>query len=118
MSRRQPVLPDDDITRALAKDRLGVPAVVFFVMSAAAPLTYVAGVVTTGYAQTGLVGLPFAFAVIGVVLALFSVGYVAMGRSLPHGGAFYAYISHGLGKTQGVAAAWVALLAYSGLQIG
>lgn len=109
---------DDDITRALAKDRLGIPAVVFFVMSAAAPLTYVAGVVTTGYAVTGLIGIPVAFAVIGVVLALFSVGYVAMGRYLPHAGAFYAYVSHGLGKTFGVGAAWVALLAYNCLQVG
>jgi hypothetical protein len=51
---------DDDITQALARDRLGLPAVLFFVMSAAAPLTVVAGVLTTGYAVTGNVGLPSA----------------------------------------------------------
>ncbi len=33
------------LSTALARDRLGVAAVVFFVMSAAAPLTVVAGVV-------------------------------------------------------------------------
>lgn len=110
-------LPDDDITRALAKDRLGVPAVVFFVMSAAAPLTVVAGLVTTAYAVTGLNGIPVAFGIVGLALGLFSVGYVAMGRYLPHAGAFYAYIGHGLGKTVGVGAAWVALLAYNCLQI-
>jgi amino acid transporter len=110
-------LPDDDITRALAKDRLGAPAVVFFVMSAAAPLTVVAGVVTTGYAVTGLTGIPVAFLVIGLVLSLFSVGYVAMGRYLPHAGAFYAYVSHGLGKVPGVATAWIALLTYNALQV-
>jgi amino acid transporter len=110
-------LPDDDITRALAKDRLGVSAVVFFVMSAAAPLTVVAGVVTTGYAVTGLTGFPVAFTAIGLILALFSVGYVAMGRYLPHAGAFYAYTSHGLGKVTGVATAWMALLTYNLLQV-
>lgn len=109
---------DDDITRALASDRLGVPAVVFFVMSAAAPLTVVAGLVTTGFAVTGLTAMPAAYVAVGIVLALFSVGYVAMGRHLPHAGAFYAYISHGLGKPLGVAAAWVALLAYNALQVG
>jgi len=45
------------------------------------------------------------------------VGYVAMGRYLPHAGAFYAYISHGLGKSAGVGAAWLALVAYNCLQI-
>jgi amino acid transporter len=109
---------DDDITRALAKDRLGVFSVVFFVMSAAAPLTVVAGVLTTGYAVTGLTGIPAAFVTIGLILALFSVGYVAMSRHLPHAGAFYAYISHGLGKPLGVGAAWCALLAYNALQVG
>ena len=42
------------LSTALARDRLGVAAVVFFVMSAAAPLTVVAGVVPTGLAVTGL----------------------------------------------------------------
>jgi amino acid transporter len=109
---------EDEITQALAGDRLGLPAVLFFVMSAAAPLTVVAGVLTTGYAVTGNVGLPSAFVVVGVVLALFSVGYVTMSRHLPHAGAFYAYVSHGVGKTFGVGAAWVALFAYNLLQVG
>ena len=55
-----------NVSRALAADRLGVPSVVFFVMSAATPLTVVAGVVTTGYAVTGITGMPVAFVVIGV----------------------------------------------------
>jgi amino acid transporter len=106
------------VTQALARNRLGVPAVVFFVMSAAAPLTVVAGVVTTGYAVTGLIGIPLAFLAVGVVVALFAVGYVAMARHVAHAGAFYAFVSRGLGRPAGVAAAWVALLAYSALQVG
>ncbi|HTF09630.1 MAG TPA: hypothetical protein VK659_15790, partial [Asanoa sp.] len=46
------------VTGSLAAGRLGVPAVLFFVMSAATPLTVVAGVVTTGFATTGLIGIP------------------------------------------------------------
>jgi amino acid transporter len=107
-----------NVATALAADRLGVPAVVFFVMSAATPLTVVAGVVTTGYAVTGITGLPVAFVVIGAVLALFCVGYVSMARRVANAGAFSAYISRGIGRPIGVAGAWVAVVAYNALQIG
>jgi amino acid transporter len=107
-----------NVSTALAADRLGVPSVVFFVMSAATPLTVVAGIVTTGYAVTGNTGLPVAFVVIGAVLALFCVGYVSMARRVANAGAFYAYIARGIGRPIGVAGAWVALLAYNALQVG
>ncbi|MEU8106108.1 APC family permease [Nonomuraea muscovyensis] len=108
----------DPIARALAADRLGVPSVVYFVLSAAAPLTVVAGVVTTAYAVTGITGLPVAFLAVGAVLALFAVGYVAMARHMANAGAFYTYVSRGLGRPAGIAAAWVALIAYNALQVG
>jgi amino acid transporter len=108
----------DRITRTLARNRLGVPSVVFFVLSAAIPLTFVAGVVTTGYAVTGVTGFPVAFIVIALLLALFAVGYVAMSGHVTNAGAFYTYVAHGLGKPAGVAASWIALLAYTALQVG
>lgn len=108
----------DRVSRTLASNRLGVPAVVFFVLSAATPLTVVAGVVTTGFAVTGIIGLPIAFAAIAALLALFSVGYVAMSRHITNAGAFYTYVTHGLGRPAGVAAAYMALLAYNLLQVG
>ncbi|MDF5758280.1 APC family permease [Spongiactinospora sp. TRM90649] len=108
----------DAIEGALAADRLGAPSVVYFVLSAAAPLTVVAGVVTTAYAVTGITGLPIAFLAVGAVLALFSVGYVAMGRRIANAGAFYAYVTRGLGRPSGIAAAWIALIAYNALQVG
>ncbi|MBP2329179.1 amino acid transporter [Kibdelosporangium banguiense] len=101
----------------MAADRLGVPSVIFFVLSAIAPFTVVAGIVTTGYAVTGLIGIPLAFIAIAIVLALFSVGFVAMARHVVNAGAFYAYISQGLSRPLGVGAAWVALLAYNTLQV-
>jgi amino acid transporter len=107
-----------NVSLALAEDRLGVPSVLFFVMSAATPLTVVAGVVTTGFAVTGLIGIPLAFIIIGVVLALFSVGYVAMARHVVNAGAFYAYISQGLSRPLGVGCSWIALVAYNALQVG
>ncbi|GII65246.1 amino acid permease [Sphaerisporangium krabiense] len=106
------------VSAALAKDRLGVPSVVFFVISAAAPLMVVAGSVPTAYAVTGVIGVPFAFLMLGAIFTLFAVGYVTMARHVVNAGAFYAYAAQGLGRTQGVATAWVALLAYNALQLG
>lgn len=106
------------LTASLAADKLGIPAVVFFVVSAATPLTAVAGVITLGYAVTGLIGLPLAFLLIGALLILFCVGYVAMSRYIHNAGSFYAYIAQGLGRPAGVGAAWVALLSYNMLQVG
>jgi amino acid transporter len=106
------------MSRALARDRLGVPAVLFFVMAGVAPLTVAAGVIPSAYATTGLTGIPAAFIVIAVILAIFAAGYVAMTRHITNSGAFYAFISRGLGRIIGVAAALVALLSYSFLQVG
>lgn len=106
------------VSRALARDRVGVPSVWSFIMSGIAPLTVAAGVITSAYAATGLTGIPAAFVVVAVVLALFVPGYVAMTRHITNAGAFYAFIVRGLGKPLGVAAALIALLAYSFLQVG
>jgi amino acid transporter len=106
------------VSQALARDRLGVPAVLFFVMAGVAPLTVAAGVIPTAYATTGMTGIPAAFLVIAVILAIWSSGYIAMTRHITNAGAFYAFISAGLGRVAGVAAALVALLAYTFLQVG
>ena len=106
------------VSRALAADRLGVPAVLSFVLAGVAPLTVAAGVIPTAYATTGLTGIPAAFVVVAVILAVFSAGYVAMARHVTNAGAFYALISRGLSRPAGVAAALVALVSYSFLQVG
>ena len=106
------------VSRALARDRLGVPTVLFFVLAGVAPLTVAAGVIPSAYATTGLTGIPAAFVAVAIILALFATGYVAMTRHITNAGAFYAFIARGLGRVTGVAAALVALLAYSFLQVG
>src|SRR4051812_46048415 len=90
----------------------------FFILAGVAPLTVTAGVVPTAYAVTGLTSVPAAFLVVAVVLGIFAVGYVAMARRIPNSGAFYAFISQGLGKPAGVGAALVAVAAYNLLQVG
>ncbi|MGI5453448.1 APC family permease [Streptomyces sp. CA-249302] len=104
--------------RALRADRLGTGGLLLSVLAATAPLMVVAGVMPTTFAVMGIVGQPLLFVVLGLVLVLFSVGYAEMSRHVHNAGAFYAYISRGLGGTAGAGAALVALVAYNALQIG
>jgi len=105
------------VSRALARDKLGMLAVLAFILASIAPMTVAAGVIPTAYAVTGLTGIPVAFLVVAVVLALFCPGYVAMSRRIRNAGAFYAFASAGLGKVTGVAAALMALVAYESFQV-
>jgi amino acid transporter len=108
----------DIVSRALAQNRLGVPSVVFFGIAGAAPLTVILGAVTTIYAVVGSKAVPISYFVAAGILSIFTVGFVAMSRHIVNSGAFYSYISHGLGRIIGVGAAFVALPAYAIMQIG
>jgi amino acid transporter len=102
----------------LSRRTLGVPAITLMIIAASAPLTVVAGGVTTSFAVTGSMGVPLGFLLIAAILTLFAVGYTAMSRFVTNAGAFYAYISQGLGRVLGVGSALVALVAYNAMQIG
>ncbi|AZP16638.1 APC family permease [Streptomyces aquilus] len=104
--------------RALRADRLGIGGLLLSLLAATAPLMVVAGVMPTTFAVMGIVGQPLLFVALGVILILFSVGYAEMSRHVHNAGAFYAYISRGLGGTAGASAALVALVAYNALQVG
>ncbi|AJR18242.1 amino acid permease-associated region [Pimelobacter simplex] len=83
----------------LAQGRLGAWGIVFFVVSAAAPLTVIA---TTPFSvRVGGIGAPGAYLAAGVVLTLFAIGFTAMTRYVRNAGAFYAYASRGLGRDAG-----------------
>ncbi|MER7763199.1 APC family permease [Streptomyces sp. NPDC097619] len=104
--------------RALRADRLGTAGLLLSVLAASAPLMVVAGVMPTTYGVMGIVGQPLLFVILGAVLALFSIGYAEMSRHVHNAGAFYAYIARGLGPTAGAGASYVALVAYSAMQVG
>ena len=89
MSRTHMAAKPSAVSRALARDRLGVPAVLFFILAGVAPLTVAAGVIPTAYATTGLTGIPAAFLLVAVILAVWATGYVAMSRHITNAGAFY-----------------------------
>lgn len=101
----------------LRRRRLGVVHLVFFTVAASAPLTVLAGGVTTAYAVSGNQGVPLAFLGVAAVLVLFAVGYAAMSRHVANAGAFYSYLARGLGRPAGVAGSFVALVGYNAIQI-
>ncbi len=92
-------------------------ALVFLVIAAAAPL----GASATNTPLIFMLGngpaAAFDFVIIGVLLLIFSVGFTAMSTHITNAGAFYAYISMGLGKRFGTAAGFIAVAAYNLLSV-
>ncbi|MFJ8893012.1 APC family permease [Leifsonia sp. NPDC102414] len=88
------------------------------IIAASAPLTVLAGGVTTTFAVTGVTGVPLSFLILGVTLAIFAVGYAAMSRFVTNAGAFYSYVARGISRPAGVGVSIVALVSYNAMQIG
>jgi amino acid transporter len=100
----------------LAQGTLGPAHIVFMVMAAVAPAGGAVAILPLAIALGVGVGTPGMFVVVGLVLALFAVGFTRMVPFVRNAGAFFAYIVHGLGRPPGLAASYVALTAY--LSIG
>ncbi len=102
----------------LGSNQMGVADIVFFVLALIAPVGVVVSLTVLSIALGAGAGTPGIYVIAGVVMALFAVGYVRMSRRVTNAGAFYAYISRGLGRTAGTAAAYVAVVAYNAAAIG
>nr|WP_246319535.1 APC family permease [Nocardioides kongjuensis] len=97
---------------------LGVTAIIFMVVAAAAPLTAVGGVFPLQAMLGNGVGTPALTLGSSVVLLLFTVGLTTMARTVHRPGAFFTYVGHGLGRPAGLGAAWLAILTYTTAQVG
>ncbi|SEO02884.1 APC family permease [Pseudomonas sp. NFACC39-1] len=102
----------------LKRGALGVGFIIFFVISAASPLSVIAGGFPIGIMLGNGAGTPALLILALLVLLAFSVGYTTMSRHLTNAGGFYAFTSRGLGGLAGGAAAVLAMFAYNILQIG
>ena len=102
----------------LRKNSLGLVAVTFMVVSAAAPLTGVAGAMPLAFLLGNGAGIPATFVILTAVMLAFAAGYVAMSRHVTNAGAFYAYAARGLGGLAGGAVSMVALVSYNAMQFG
>lgn len=96
---------------------LGVRHVIFFVIAAAAPLGYAVGQMPLAIGRGGI-GSAGMFIVIGLILALFAVGFVTMAKFVPRVGGMYLFVLEGLGRPMGVGAAFLALVAYATASTG
>jgi amino acid transporter len=108
--------PAKEHSTALRAGSIGVLGILFFVLSAQAPLTGIVGASPLAAALGNGAGAPGAYLIVGIVIVVFAVGFVAMSRRIQANGAFYAYITAAFGRRIGAGAAWLALLAYNTVQ--
>ncbi len=107
---------DAPAKRAL-KGSLGATAIVFMVVAAASPLTVVGGATPLGILIGNGVGFPALYAISAIVLLFFAVGLATMTAHVPKPGAFFTYVGYGLGRSAGLASAWIAMLTYTAVQV-
>lgn len=100
-----------DATAHRLSGNLGTVSLVLSVLAFSAPIVTVAGYTSF---VIGFVGqaAPLAWVLATITLAIFAVGYTTMTRHIPRPGAFYAYISLGVGRVAGVGAAFLATISY------
>ncbi|WP_436776799.1 APC family permease [Yinghuangia sp. YIM S09857] len=97
----------------LKANSVGLVGVVFMAVATAAPITAMTGNLPVIASNDGNgLGAPAAYIIATVVLTVFSVGYVTMAKHITAAGAFYGFISHGLGRVVGMAAGLLAVMAY------
>ncbi|MFF7984164.1 APC family permease [Streptomyces sp. NPDC007901] len=96
---------------------LGTTSLVLSVLAFSAPIVTVSGYIAFAI---GFVGdsAPLAWVVATVSLFIFAVGYTTMTRHIHRPGAFYAYISLGLGRVLGVGGAYLAAVSYMLITVG
>ncbi|SUD79737.1 APC family permease [Pseudomonas putida] len=102
----------------LRRGALSVGFIIFFVVSAASPLSVIAGGFPIGMMLGNGAGTPALLVLTLLVLLAFSVGYTTMARHVTNAGGFYAFSSMGLGGIAGGAAGVLAIFAYNTLQVG
>lgn len=101
----------------LKQNAFGVPGILFFVLSAQAPLTSIVGAAVLAVALGNGAGAPGAYLAVGVVIVLFAVGFTTITRHVDTRGGFFAVIKAGLGFRAGSGGSALALLSYNAVQI-
>ncbi len=104
--------PSETGVSRLKPNAVGLLGVVFMAVATAAPITAMTGNVPFMVSSGSGIGTPAAFLIAMVVLAIFSVGFTAMSKHITATGAFYGFISYGLGRRAGLAAGLLAAFAY------
>jgi amino acid transporter len=107
----------DESTPHTLRGKIGTFELVMTVLAFSAPIVVVSAFAPFVIIYDGA-GAPFAYVVGAVLLLLFAVGYTAMSRFIPNAGAFYAYITAGLGRPLGLGASFFAMVGYILMAVG
>ncbi|MFC8430749.1 APC family permease [Streptomyces sp. NPDC057253] len=103
---------EESTVHRLKPNAIGLLGVVFMAVATAAPITAMTGNVPFMVSAGNGIGAPASYVVAMVVLAIFSVGFTSMAKHITSTGAFYGFISYGLGRTAGLASGLLATFAY------
>jgi amino acid transporter len=95
----------------LADAALGLPGVLFCIVTGAAPIAAMLFNVPITVLGGGFAS-PAAFLVATVVLTIFAVGYIEMARRVTAAGGFYSFVTHGFGPVFGMGTAALISLCY------
>lgn len=101
----------------LRRNRLGVMAIAFFVVAAAAPMAAFVGASPVLFSIVGA-ATPLLYVIAAALIAIFAIGYLKMSQTIVNAGGFVAYISQGLGNKIAAGAAGIAIFTYVTLQVG
>lgn len=97
----------------LRANQLGVPAIVFLVLAAVAPLTVAIVVLPMAIALGNGGGTPLAVLIVAAALLLFAIGYAQITKELVNTGGFYAIAVKGLGRPAGLVTGLIATIGYN-----
>jgi amino acid transporter len=101
-----------DPVQRLKRNAVGTFGVIFMAVATAAPITAMVGNVPIAVGFGNGSHAPAGYMVATVVLGLFAIGYATMAKHITATGAFYGYISHGLGRVVGMASGLLITMAY------
>jgi amino acid transporter len=101
----------------LARNALGLPQVLFMIVTGSAPLA--AMMFNDPLSGLGIgISVPAAFWLATVSFTFFSVGYIEMARRVTTAGGIYSYVSYGFGRIIGLGAAIGIAAAYMLFTVG
>ncbi len=100
----------------LKPNALGLVGVLFFVVAFSAPITAMLANTPFAVGFGNGTGAPAGFIVACVILAIFSVGFVALAKHITAAGAFYTFVSRGLGRAPGFGTGWMSMVAYMAIE--
>ncbi|HEK2237814.1 APC family permease [Pseudomonas aeruginosa] len=96
----------------LRKNAIGLTDVIFMTIATAAPITAMLGNVPIAVGSGNGHYAPAGYLVATIVLALFAIGYAEMAKQITATGAFYGFISKGIGRVVGMGAGYTITLTY------